>query len=66
MVEYIRGSRVDDYAPLFALSARVSEAVSSASERGERQVYFEHIYSCQYSSLVTFTQLRNFILLGGL
>ncbi len=35
MVEYIRGSRVDDYAPLFALSARLSETFSSALERGE-------------------------------
>lgn len=36
MVEYIRGSRVDDYAPLFALSARFSETASGAAEGGVR------------------------------
>jgi len=35
MVEYIRGSRVDDYAPLFALSKRLSEMDLKASCRPE-------------------------------
>ena len=40
MVEYIRGSRVDDYAPLFALSARFSETASSAAEGGVRPTLY--------------------------
>ena len=40
MVEYIRGSRVDDYAPIFALSMRLCETASTMSEEGEHQCLF--------------------------
>ncbi len=43
MVEYIRGSRVDDYAPLFALNKRLCEMDLKASggpEEGERLLQF--------------------------